>query len=60
MAVVDQDNIVHLKTVQIGRDYGNQMQITYGLSPDDRIVVIPTDRIQEGVKVEVLSQTEQK
>ena len=28
--------------------------------PGDRIVVIPADRIQEGVKVEVLSQTEQK
>jgi RND family efflux transporter MFP subunit len=54
VAVVDSDNIVHLKHVQIGRDYGNQMQITFGLTPNDRIIVIPSDRIQEGVKVEIL------
>ncbi len=54
VAVVDKDNIVHLKQVQIGRDYGNQMEITYGLEENDRIVIIPSDRIREGAKVEIL------
>jgi RND family efflux transporter MFP subunit len=56
VAVVDQDNIVHLKQVHIGHDYGSRMQIT-GLSPMDRIIVNPTDKIQEGVKVQILSET---
>ena len=55
VAVVDENNIAHLKQVQIGRDYGNQMEITYGLEESDRIITIPSDRIKEGVKVEVIS-----
>jgi RND family efflux transporter MFP subunit len=55
VAVVDQNNVVHLKQVQIGRDYGSQMEITYGLEENDRIIVIPSDRILEGVKVEVIT-----
>lgn len=51
VAVVDKDNIVHLKNVQIGRDYGNQMQIIHGLEIEDRIITIPTDRILDGIKV---------
>ena len=30
VAIVDENNIVHLSQVQIGRDYGNQMEITAG------------------------------
>jgi RND family efflux transporter MFP subunit len=55
VAVVDENNIVHLKRVQIGRDYGNQMEITNGLNADERIIVIPTDKIKENTKVEVIS-----
>lgn len=59
VAVVDQDNLVHLKQVQIGRDYGDRMQITSGLSIGDRVVTIPSDKIVEGAKVQVLSITDQ-
>lgn len=52
VAVLDKDNIVHMKQVQIGRDYGKQMEITSGLHENDRIVVIPSDSVKEGVKVE--------
>jgi len=55
VAVVDDQNIVHLKKVQIGRDYGDKMEITYGLEPNDRIVVIPSDAIIEGTKVQILN-----
>jgi RND family efflux transporter MFP subunit len=55
VACVDKDNIVHLKQVQIGRDYGNQMEILYGLEENDRIIILPSDAIQEGVKVEIIS-----
>lgn len=58
VAVVDNNNIVHLKQVQIGRDYGNQMEITYGLAENDRIIIIPSDKIIEGAKVEIISDTD--
>jgi RND family efflux transporter MFP subunit len=60
VAVVDDNNIVHLKQVSIGRDYGKQMEITSGLQVNDCIVVIPSDEIREGVKVEVISKEEQE
>lgn len=52
VAVVDKDNIVHLKNVQIGHDYGNKMEIIYGLQKEDRIITIPTDSIHDGIMVE--------
>jgi RND family efflux transporter MFP subunit len=56
VAVVDTENFVHLKRVQIGRDYGKEMEIIDGLQENDRIVVIPSDQIQEGVKVTIISK----
>jgi RND family efflux transporter MFP subunit len=55
VAIVDDNNIVHLKEVRIGRDYGNRMEIIYGLEENDRIVTIPSESIREGVKVEIIS-----
>lgn len=55
VAVLDDSNIVHLKQVKIGRDYGKQMEIISGLQENDRIVKIPSDQIYEGTKVEILS-----
>jgi RND family efflux transporter MFP subunit len=55
VAVVDDHHIVHLKQVQIGRDYGKEMEITFGLEENDRIVTIPSDRIREKTQVSILS-----
>lgn len=60
VAVVDDSLIVHLKQVQIGRDYGKQMEITSGLQENDRIVIIPNDSIREGTKVEIFSHDDHK
>ncbi len=49
IAVLDDKNIAHLKTVTIGLDYGNAYQITSGLNPGDRIIINPTEKIQDGV-----------
>ena len=53
VAIVDENHIIHLKEVQIGRDYGNHMEITFGLKENDWIVTHPSDRIREGVKVDI-------
>lgn len=56
VAVVDKENIVHLKEVRIGRDYGKEMEIVSGLEDNDQIITIPSDKIKEGVQVSVISK----
>lgn len=53
MAVLDEDNVAHLKIVTIGRDYGKAVEILSGIQKGDRVVVNPTEKIKEGVKVEI-------
>lgn len=50
LAVVEND-YVHFKPVQIGRDFGNQTEIVSGIQPGDVIVKTITDEIQDGVKI---------
>lgn len=56
VAVVVDDNIVKLKRVEIGLDYGNKMEIISGLEENDLIITIPSDSIREGVKVYPLTE----
>jgi multidrug efflux pump subunit AcrA (membrane-fusion protein) len=51
VAVVD-NNIVHLQQIHVGRDLGTQVYVTTGLRNGDKIVVNPTDSVQEGVHVQ--------
>jgi multidrug efflux pump subunit AcrA (membrane-fusion protein) len=51
VAIVDND-IVHLQQVHVGRDLGTQVYVTTGLRNGDKIVVNPTDTVQEGVRVQ--------
>jgi multidrug efflux system membrane fusion protein len=53
VAVVGADHKVHLKAINIGRDYGTKVEILGGLDPDDQIVVNPADSLQEGQEVNV-------
>lgn len=50
LAVVEND-YVHFRPVQIGRDFGNETEIVGGLEPGDVIVKTITDEVQDGVKV---------
>lgn len=51
LAVVE-NNYVHFKPVQIGRDFGNETEIVNGIQPGDVIVKTITDQVQEGVKID--------
>ena len=42
---------VHVKTVTLGRDLGTELQITGGLTPEDRVIVNPGERTVEGAEV---------
>jgi RND family efflux transporter MFP subunit len=56
-AVVDSNSKVHLKPVVIGRDYGTAVQILGGLSPNDSIILNPSDSLEEGQQVQVSKES---
>ena len=53
VAVLDEEMWLHLQEVTIGRDYGKSIEIIHGLLDGQIVVINPTDRIKEGVKVTV-------
>jgi RND family efflux transporter MFP subunit len=51
IAVVRPDHTVHLQKIEIGRDYGDRLEITNGLQEGDTIIPNPGDAAREGLKV---------
>jgi RND family efflux transporter MFP subunit len=56
VAVVTPKNTIELRKVSIGRDFGNTMEITKGLSAEDAIVASPPDYLVNGMPVSVQGQ----
>ena len=57
VAVVGPDGRALIKTVTIGRDNGNTVEISAGLQPTDRVIDSPPDSLQSGDAVRVLGRT---
>lgn len=55
LAVVDQSNTVSMRKVTIERDTGTMLQISSGLTGDERIVKLANAALDEGTRVEVLA-----
>jgi multidrug efflux pump subunit AcrA (membrane-fusion protein) len=51
VAVLRADNTVHFQRIQIGRDYGDRVEVASGLELGDSVIVNPSDAVREGVKV---------
>jgi RND family efflux transporter MFP subunit len=51
VAVVGEDNVVHFQKVQVGRDYGDQLEILGGLEMGERVAISPGDVVRENAKV---------
>jgi RND family efflux transporter MFP subunit len=51
VAVLDEQHRVQYRTVQVGRDYGAEVQVLAGLAAGERIVVHPGDEVPEGTVV---------
>lgn len=51
VASVDGNNRVHLKRVQIGRNYGQTVEILDGISGTERLILNPSDSVAEGDEV---------
>jgi RND family efflux transporter MFP subunit len=54
VATVGADSHIVLKSITIGRDFGNELEILSGLEPTDTVVVNPPDSLESGVEVRVL------
>jgi len=52
VAVVGPDGKVHYQKIEVGRDYGPELEVLAGLSEGQTIIVNPTDEIREGVVVQ--------
>jgi membrane fusion protein, multidrug efflux system len=52
IGIVDGNGIVHLRNVTIGHDFGTTLEVTQGVSPEDRLIVDPSDSLADGVKVQ--------
>jgi multidrug efflux pump subunit AcrA (membrane-fusion protein) len=53
VGTVDANNHVVLKTVEVGRDYGSDIEIVHGLSADDNVILSPPDSLTDGITVRV-------
>jgi RND family efflux transporter MFP subunit len=51
VAVVRQDRTVHFQKIEVGRDYGDMLEVINGLEEGDAIIANPSDVVREGVKV---------
>jgi RND family efflux transporter MFP subunit len=55
VATLDADHRVRLKTIKLGRDFGNTVEVLQGLSTNDVVVANPPDSIVNGQQVRLVS-----
>jgi RND family efflux transporter MFP subunit len=53
VATVDADDIVHLKNITQGRDFGSSIEVLDGVSANDSVVLNPPDSLTDGTKVRI-------
>jgi len=53
VGVVGADGTVELRPVQVGRDFGQSVEITHGLTTADQVIANPTDSLVSGIKVRI-------
>ena len=55
VAVVGPSQQVHYQLVQVGRDFGDRIEVLSGLQAGQQVVVNPGDSVREGIKVNVVA-----
>lgn len=53
VAIVDSEDRVRIRKVQVAKDHGNMVELSEGISAEDRVVVSPPDGIVDGDKVRI-------
>jgi RND family efflux transporter MFP subunit len=57
VAVLGADNKVVLKPIQLGRDFGDSVEVKAGLAPQDRVIDSPPETLQSGDAVQLAPAT---
>jgi len=60
VGVVGADQRVQLKTVDLGRDFGTEVEVVSGLEPGDAVILNPSDSIVGGTPVRVVQPPAEK
>ena len=60
VAVLSNDNRVHFARIQLGRDFGDHLEVLSGLEAGQRLVVNPGDSVREGVVVRPAAEAAEK
>lgn len=60
VAVVDAQGHVHLKPIQLGRNYGEKVEVVDGLANGERLVLNPSDSLAEGDAVAFVAAEDDK
>jgi membrane fusion protein, multidrug efflux system len=58
VGVVGPDNKVELRKVEIGRDFGQTVELLSGVGPTDRVIANPSDSLVSGTTVRIANDTE--
>ncbi|MGK6325062.1 efflux RND transporter periplasmic adaptor subunit [Sphingomonas sp. DT-51] len=53
VALVGADGKAHLRTIRIGQDHGNTVEVSSGVTPRDRVIDNPPDSLADGDAVQV-------
>jgi RND family efflux transporter MFP subunit len=59
VAILRSDSKAMLKKVQLGKDFGDSVEVVAGLSPSDRVIDNPPETLQNGDAVQLASATSQ-
>jgi RND family efflux transporter MFP subunit len=58
-AIVKADHTIHLQTLEVGRDFGDRIEVLAGLREGDTIIPNPGDAAREGLKVDPVARAAQ-
>ncbi|HEV2438135.1 MAG TPA: efflux RND transporter periplasmic adaptor subunit [Verrucomicrobiae bacterium] len=58
VAVVGNDGKVQLRSIRLGRDFGNIVEVLNGIKANDRVIINPPDAVSNGMTVQVAQPEE--
>ena len=58
VGIVRPDNKVDLRSIQIGRDFGQNIEVLSGVGPADQVIVNPSDSLVSGSTVHIVKATQ--
>jgi RND family efflux transporter MFP subunit len=57
VATLDQNNQVVFKSIQMGRDFGDAVEVVAGLNPGETVILSPPSTLNAGEKVKVVTSS---